>query len=104
MGSMLNVICSACGHQAQQIDGAIMSGFNPRCTKCGRTRFVSISDLFDDQEQGSGRADFDSLESRVPIVAGKCRCGGQFTLDAPFRCRKCRSTDVVTEDTGLMVD
>jgi predicted Zn-ribbon and HTH transcriptional regulator len=40
----------------------------------------------------------DQYAREISLLAGKCRCGGAFTLNAPARCPKCRSTDF--EDTG----
>jgi len=30
----------------------------------------------------------------VEALAGKCRCGGHYTFDAPPRCPKCLSTHI----------
>jgi hypothetical protein len=36
--------------------------------------------------------------SAIAELVGKCPCGGQFSMTAPVRCPKCRSTAV--EDDG----
>ena len=38
----------------------------------------------------------------VEAFAGKCRCGGKFTFDAPPRCPKCRSTEFDEDDSQIL--
>jgi hypothetical protein len=36
----------------------------------------------------------DDFYHGIEAVAGNCRCGGKYTLDAPPRCPKCHSTRI----------
>lgn len=40
----------------------------------------------------------------VNAIAGKCRCGGVYTLDAPPRCPKCHSTRIKEGKAVVMYD
>jgi len=102
VGTLLEVTCRACGTVSNQTDGPIFAGYNPRCVQCGATKLVSIerlrrTDSPDLDPEGKGV--WALREERIPELAGRCECGGAFSLDAPIRCPSCRSTDVkaVTE-------
>ena len=49
------------------------------CTECGRKKRVSINR---------------DSEMRTPQTAGKCHCGGSYSLDGLPRCFQCGSTDL----------
>jgi hypothetical protein len=104
MGTLLSVICNACGSTSEQLDGPVMMGFNPRCDRCGATTFVSIEDLCAADPPDLDPAGEDAWrlrEARLSKVAGPCECGGTFDNDAPLRCLSCRSTDIESVMTGL---
>jgi hypothetical protein len=105
MGKMLDVSCKHCGTVTEQIDGALMSGFNPRCVECGATRFVSLADICATDppslEPSSNEA-WQLRYDRIPDLAGMCDCGGRFAEDAPIRCLQCRSQDVETMVTAMV--
>lgn len=103
MAEMLEVTCRSCGTISEQLDGALMSGYQPRCVKCGKTKLVSIARLMEtDPDLDHVEADVWTLrEQRIPELAGRCECGGTFSLDAPLRCPSCHATDVTTVSVGL---
>jgi hypothetical protein len=82
-----------------------MTGFNPRCLHCGATRFVSIGDLYKADQPGIDPASGEAWElryQRIPKLAGRCECGGSFSVDAPIRCPECLSRQVTSELMGLV--
>lgn len=104
MGTILRVICRDCGHQDEQVDGPIMSGFLPRCDRCGTSRFVSISELEESDPPGIEPASPEVWElrmRRMPILAGPCQCGGHFSETAPIRCLACHSRSVSKTVSGM---
>jgi hypothetical protein len=104
MGGMLEVSCRECGVTSNQIDGPTMSGFNPRCERCGRSRHVSIMALLDTDPPGIEPASSEAWRlrhARIPEVAGSCTCGGRFSEDAPIRCPQCRTTEVDSVSMGI---
>ena len=104
MAQILAVDCRRCGTVEQQLDGPTMSGFNPRCLKCGTETFVSLTELFDADPPGIEPASAEAWQlrrNRIPEIAGTCtNCGGSFSVDAPIRCSHCRSIDVSTTSMG----
>lgn len=105
MGGMLNVHCRQCGAVSNQVDGATMMGFNPRCERCGRTKHVSLQSLYAFNPPGlepGSREARDLRDANIPVVAGKCRCGGRFSETAVIRCTTCRTTEVDIESIGTV--
>ena len=43
-------------------------------------------------------------DKAVEQFAGKCKCGGQFSLTAPVRCPKCKSDDIDLGEAMIMYD
>ncbi len=64
-----------------------MSALLFRCDRCGGEREVHLMDLH-------GR-DVRDVEG----YAGRCACGGNFTTDAPPRCSRCGSADLLLDIT-----
>ena len=98
MAEMIDVACDRCGTVSQQLDGATMLGFNPRCLECGTEKFVSLEELYAADTSGLDPASDEAWhlrKSRIPDLAGICNnCGGTFSIDAPIRCAHCRSRNV----------
>jgi predicted Zn-ribbon and HTH transcriptional regulator len=46
----------------------------------------------------------DDYRHCIEAVAGNCRCGGKYTLDAPPRCPKCRSKRIDEGEIILIYD
>jgi len=104
MGDLLHVQCRQCGTEGSEVDGPVMSGYLPRCVRCGESRLVAIWDLYASDPPGidpkSPEAS-DLRDARIDELAGECECGGTFAQSAPIRCSKCRSTDVEITDVGF---
>ncbi len=97
MGTLLKVTCRDCGAESEQVYGAVILGFNPRCDRCGRTTFVEVRELVASDPPGFDPHAADAWlrrEERIPALAGPCDCGGSFSEDAPLRCLSCRSRNV----------
>ena len=100
-----------------------------RCDKCGKTKSITFEKL-DKLRQKYRQRVLKSLQGPFPIatpehdeevrrqalagaksgfdsnreinmVAGKCRCGGKFSLDAPPRCPKCHSTRIENNNNSV---
>lgn len=67
MGYRLEVACGRCGDRSEQVDGAVMSGFNPRCDRCGRTRLVSIAALVASDPSGTSPASAEAWTQRRDV-------------------------------------
>lgn len=105
MGIRLDVTCRSCGHVSDQIDGAIMSGFNLRCDQCGRTTLVTIAELIDTDPPEVDKAGAEAWRlrrARLPVLAGRCDCGGRFGERTPIRCPACHSTDVAKRTRAIL--
>lgn len=105
MGQILTVTCRECGTTADQIDGPVMMGFNPRCTDCGSITFVSLDSLYVDDPPELDPASDEAWRlryERITTIAGPCECGGTFSEDAPLRCNSCRSTHVGSVTTAMV--
>ena len=70
-----------------------------RCDRCGRAKNVDIY-LHDPGMPTSA----DDWGKRVESRAGKCKCGGKFTLGARPRCPKCKSLRLDKGEAMLFYD
>lgn len=99
-----------------------------RCDKCGKTKSIDFGKLgelhlrylkgldgpycvasseHDENVRENVRVEpisEDEYHSGIEAMAGKCRCRGKYTLDAPPRCPKCRSTHLKEGDVTVMYD
>ena len=99
-----------------------------RCDKCGKTKPINFEDLGEphlrylkglhrpycvasaEQDQPVQRhapvepIAEDEYHKEIEAIAGKCGCGGQYTLDAPARCPECRSTRIEEGEIIIMYD
>lgn len=116
MGRRYRAKCIDCGASFTVNEGGGFFFYILRCDKCGKTNNISFDDLGELHDRflkglpcpycaASSEHDKyvkehvdvepiseDEYHRAVEKFAGKCKCGGQFTFDAPIRCRKCRST------------
>ena len=98
MGYAYRARCKKCGHKFMVHDGPGFHFVVLRCDKCGREKTVErIKILEFIEKHKKDREKFTEITAAEKI-AGKCKCGGHFKVDAPPRCPKCGSTDL--EDTG----
>jgi hypothetical protein len=94
MGLLVQTTCRICSTVASQVDGPLMSGYRPRCVACGEARLVTPEQLGDDPGHTP-------RERQVTVLAGPCSCGRRFTLEAPLRCPRCRSSEIDVEHEGF---
>ncbi len=99
MGSEYKTTCRKCGHRFILHSGGGVTFEQLRCEACGRATAVLINgDHVVDPSSEAGWA------RRMESKAGKCKCGGQFKLDAKPRCPKCRSLELDMKETGMLYD
>jgi len=122
MGMGFRGRCKQCGHVAEFHDGGGFFFHLLHCDTCGADKRVGFDELGEMHLRYlkglSGPYAIISMEhdewvrknypgeplsreeyhAEVGKLAGQCECGGQFSMNAPNRCPKCRSTDI--EDTG----
>ncbi len=118
MGHQVQAKCLDCGSTfTVNHDGGFFFHLI-RCDKCGRTKSIGFDELGElhlrylkglpgpyciaSLEQDRNIREYARVEPiseheyqrGIEAIAGKCRCRGKYTLDAPPRCPKCRSTRV----------
>jgi hypothetical protein len=125
MGSEFSAICNKCGRKFQVLDGGGFFFHLLHCDKCGRHKQIGFDRLgeahlayikglagpyaiatsqhdkqIQDEYPGAplSQAEYDAA---VEDIAGKCKCGGRFRMDAPARCPKCASTDFRQDEDGI---
>ena len=116
MGYQVEAKCLHCGTTfTVEHDGGFFSHL-VRCDKCGKTKFIGFDELGElhlrylkglSGPYCIANAEYDEyVRTYVPLepiseseyrrgiedVAGRCACGGKYTLDAPPRCPNCHST------------
>jgi len=128
MGHIVEAECLECGKAFTVNHGGGFSFHLVRCDKCGKTKAIGFDDLGElhvrylkglsmpyslaTSEQDKNIQNQTSLEPiseeeyylGINAIAGKCRCRGKYTLDAPPRCPKCRSTRIKEGKTTTMYD
>ena len=99
-----------------------------RCDRCGEEKSIGLDELGDlhtryltgllgpysfsrmehDEQVGKDASvepiSEDDYHHGIEAVAGNCRCGGKYTLDAPPRCPKCHSTRIEEGESILFYD
>lgn len=106
MGAMQGVICAQCGHRHEILIGPGMTFLLLHCEVCGRPKSVARSDVQAAPDTASGEEPglvmcLESNSQRIAAIAGRCDCGGSFSLDAPPRCPRCRSTEYRSDPDGM---
>jgi len=128
MGYEVDAKCLDCGTTSTVDHGGGFSFHLVRCDKCGRTKSIGFDQLGElhlrylkglkwtycvatSEHDEHVRKHLpvepiseDEYHSGIDAMAGKCRCGGKYNLDAPPRCPKCRSTRIEEGDVFLNYD
>jgi hypothetical protein len=128
MGCAVEAKCLDCGEEFAYDDGGGFFFHLVRCEKCGRTKSIGFQELgethlryikglsgpyciasseFDKNIQMNAQVEpisENEYHVAVEAFAGKCRCHGKFSLNAPPRCPKCRSTRIKEVGISLMYD
>lgn len=105
MGCSCKAKCLDCRAEFRVDDGGGMTFHLVRCDKCGRTKTIPFDDIKKlDALYSSQQISEEEYNLGIGTFAGKCRCKGQFKVDAPPRCPKCRSTNIHQEESDIMYD
>ena len=118
MGHQISAKCLDCGRTFKLERGGGFFFHLVSCDKCGKTKSIAFEDLgelhlchlkglpgpycvasAEQDEEVQRDAPFepisqDEYHKGIQAIAGKCKCGGNYTLDAPARCPECRSTEI----------
>ena len=122
MGKEYQAICKMCNNKFHVRDGGGFFFHVLHCDKCGRDKEISFDEIGEphlhflkglkgcysvasSEDDRLVRENYpgESISEKVYFqviekTMGKCSCGGNFKMNAPVRCPKCRSTEI--EDTG----
>jgi hypothetical protein len=115
MGAQSPAKCLDCQKKFTVSRGGGFSFHLVRCGECGKTKGIQFDELGElhlrylkglpgpysiatAEHDASVRQDAtvepideDQYHEGIDAMAGECRCGGRYSLDAPPRCPKCRS-------------
>lgn len=127
MGQQSAAQCLDCGKNFVVSEGGGFLFHLARCEKCGETKAIAFDDLgelhlrylkglrvpyciatakHDEEVQKHGQFDpisEDEYHKGIETIAGKCRCGGEFTLTAPPRCPECHSTRIAKKNEMIIM-
>ncbi len=128
MGCELRAACLDCRTSFTVFEGGAVFSHALRCEECGETKFISLFELgghhtrFVKGLRGAyshctepwdtfihEHAPVDPITETeyyagIEAVAGRCVCGGKFTLTAPPRCPACWSTNISTGAVVMFYD
>jgi hypothetical protein len=128
MGHQVNATCRTCGNTFTVDHGGGFYFHLVRCANCGKTKSLSFDELgelhlrylkglpgpycvanaeFDKGIQENAQIEpisEDEYHKGIEAIAGTCRCGGRYCLDAPPRCPKCRSKRIDEGEITVMYD
>ena len=89
MGISYRTKCEQCEHRFKVNEGGGFTFFRLHCDKCGRGKYIDH-----EQVETPLPPDWEKISEEL---ADQCRCGGQFLIDAPPRCPKCKSSELVED-------
>ena len=128
MGHQVAAKCLDCRRTFKVDHGGGFSFHLVRCDKCGKTKSMAVDELGElhlrylkglpgpyataskqHDENARRHAPVQPISEAeyhkgIEALAGQCRCGGRFCLDAPPRCPKCRSTRIEEGPITVMYD
>ncbi len=128
MGIRVQARCLDCGMTFAVDHGGGFLFHLLRCDSCGKTKSVGFDELGElhlrylkglqvlsssasaardryIQESASvERISENEYHRGIEALAGKCRCGGKYSLDAPPRCPECHSTRLEEGEATLCYD
>ena len=128
MGHQIEAKCLDCGRTFTVDHGGGFFFHLVRCDKCGKTKSIGFDELgelhlrylkglpgpycvasSEHDEYVRKHAPVESISEDeyhrgIEAITRKCRCGGKYTLDAPPRCPKCRSTRFKEGAVTVMYD
>lgn len=128
MGRIYQAECKECGSSFEVSEGGGFTFHLLRCDLCANTKTISFKEIGEPhyaflkglkvpysiatkdsdrhiQKAYSGKPlSREDYYAAVEKVAGQCRCGGSFKMDAEPRCPHCRSTNLMGGETKLLYD
>jgi Zn finger protein HypA/HybF involved in hydrogenase expression len=128
MGCTVKARCRDCNKVFTVEQGGGFSFHLVRCDKCGKTkpiRFDALGELHlrylngllgpysietsEHDEHIRNHAPIETISEddyhkRINTLAGRCRCRGKYTHEAPPRCPRCHSTRIEEGETIVMYD
>jgi hypothetical protein len=127
MGTRYWAICNDCRHKFRVDEGGGFFCHLLKCDKCGGDKFISFDELGDvhlgylkglsgpycvatsehdkyvrENYPGESLTE-EEYHQEVENIAGKCKCGGRYKFNAPPRCPKCKSTNIVHDPDGELI-
>jgi hypothetical protein len=118
--------CKSCGHDFDVDHGGGFFFHLLRCDNCSKTKSLNFDEIGEPHLQYLKGSDIpytieaeeqleyarkkykgkslseDEYYKAVENIAGKCKCGGNFTLNAQPRCPKCNSLEI--EESESLID
>ena len=118
MGQSFKATCKKCKKKFPANDGGGFFFHKLHCDKCGKEKDIAFEKLGDthlrylkglegpysvvsSEHDKYVRENYlgeplkeEEYNKAVEEFAGKCKCGGQFSMEAPIRCPKCKSDDI----------
>jgi hypothetical protein len=128
MGHQVGAKCLDCGRTFKVDHGGGFSFHLVRCETCGKTKSMAFDVLGElhvryvkglpgpystaTVEQDENLREHSPVQpisepeyhKEIEALAGRCRCGGRYRLDAPPRCPKCRSARIEEGRITTMYD
>jgi hypothetical protein len=110
MGYQIDATCRKCGNSfTAECEGGMFYHL-VRCNACGKVKRVAFVELgilhlrflkgipkpyaASKQERDIPPLSEDEYSDAIEATAGTCRCGGDYSLDAPVRCPVCGSEEI----------
>jgi len=128
MGDQFRATCLDCRKKFTVSSGGGFSFHLVRCDKCGKTKDMGFDELgelhlrylkglpgpysvatagHDESVRLNAPVEpisEDEYHAGVDDLAGECRCGGKYSLDAPPRCPRCHSTRIEAGASEILDD
>ena len=112
MGHVFQATCKECGTRFEASEGGGFHFVLLHCNQCGETASVGFDQLRKVHKKYLRKGeDFNPWKPKptgyakeVEKIAGACECGGQYEMDAPPRCPKCRSANYECGKTIINYD
>ena len=101
MGHQVEMICQDCSARVSVRQGGGVLFEVTRCDKCGAEKNVGNAAVGIEPEDSIYEEDI--WPKKIEEVAGTCKCGGQFKIDAPPRCPECGSVNLKQDPDGEVV-
>jgi hypothetical protein len=126
MGVEMSAKCRKCGCKFSARSGGGFMFHLLHCDTCGRDKSISFEELgeahlrylkglkgpycvatsehdrFVRENYPGDPLPEEDYHKVIDSIAGECRCGGHFRMDAKPRCPKCKSDDYIEDEDGMI--